>query len=190
MTTCCEYWRDVWDRKGKSITDNLQYLDGFEQSPLNPKEISDWIIKQLNIQPEDRVLEVGSGAGMLSQYIAKKCNYIGMDYTKSLVDKHIKILGNSVFVAEANDIPFKDKYFDKSFSYSVFHYFPDKQYTKDAIQEMIRVTKDSIFIGDIPRESSVKNHLVYIFDDFPLGSVYDMKFCNQDRFNVLIKVHS
>ena len=188
MMARCEYWKDVWDKKGKNQTDDLQWLDGFEESPLDPKDISDWIIKQIHIQPEDKVLEVGCGSGMIAQYIAKKCDYIGIDYTKSLVDKHIKLLGNSVLIAEANDIPFRDKYFDRVFSYSVFHYFPTKQYANDVVREMLRVSKGDIFIGDIPKRSSVNEHLVYIFDDFPMGSIYDMKFCNQDRFNVLVKV--
>lgn len=178
-------WKKIWEKKGTTPTSDLRWLDGFEDSPLNPYEIAKWIIKQLNIDKEDRVLEVGAGSGMIAQYISPFCHYVGIDYAKSLVDKHIHILGNSVLLSEANDIPFKDKYFDKSFAYSVFHYFPDREYVNQVISEMKRVTKNKIFLGDLPMKSRREDHLLFNTSDFD-GCMFDMKVCNANRFNVKI----
>lgn len=188
MTTCCEYWRGVWEKKGKTPTDDLRLLDGFENSPMVPEQVAKWIMKQLDIKKSDKVLEVGCGSGMIGKYISPHCNYTGIDYSESLVQKHILLLKNQVIVAEANDIPFEDKRFDKSFAYSVFHYFPDKDYTKQVIDEMKRVTKEMIYIGDLPLKSKRPEHQLFSLNEFEYGSEFNMKYCNEDRFNVRIKI--
>ncbi len=178
-------WQKIWEKKGKANTDNLFELDGFEATVVNPKSVANKIIKLLNIKKTDRVLEVGCGAGMLAQYL--NCNYVGVDYSSFLVKKHIKLLGHSVLVAEANNLPFKNKSFDKVFAYSVFHYFYDKEYARKALKEMKRVSKGEIFIGDLPETSHRRNHLLFKRDNFK-GEITERFFDgNGRRFNVLIK---
>jgi ubiquinone/menaquinone biosynthesis C-methylase UbiE len=109
---------------------------------------------------------------------------------ESLLKKHIQLLGNSVLLAEADDIPFKNKYFDMSISYSVFHYFPDKKYFRDVMDELMRVTKTRIFIGDVPFVSHDVHHLTYTLHDFEQYSgIFSSKGCsNKNRFSVMIDV--
>lgn len=175
-------WKEIWERKGKLETNDLKKLDGFEATTINPEEVASQIIKILDIKKSDKVLEIGCGAGMIAQYL--DCDYIGTDYSESLVKKHIELLKRSVLVAEANDIPFKNKYFNKAFSYSVFHYFPDKEYVKEVIKELKRVCKGKIFIGDLPERSHRKEHLLFRKSEFQ--GVFSEGFYNKDRFNVLI----
>lgn len=181
--TKTESWRKIWERKGILETNDLKKLDGFEATTVNPREIAKKISEILKIQKTDKVLEVGCGAGMIAQYL--DCDYIGIDYSKSLVKKHVEILKHSVLVAEADNIPFKDKYFDKAFSYSVFHYFPNKDYGRKVIKEMKRVCKGQIFIGDLPITSHRKEHLLFNKDDFS-GEISE-GFYTKIRFNILIK---
>lgn len=180
-------WKEVWQRKGETITRDVNWLDAWDETiPIDIEHVADEITKHLEIGPKDKVLDVGCGAGALAKYIAPICKqYIGIDYTPSLVDKHIKILHNSVLLSEANDIPFKDNYFDKSFSFSIFQYFPNKTYSKEVLKEMKRVTKGPIFIGDIPFKSHRKEHLLYNSQEFP-NSISFKGYWNPDRFNVLI----
>jgi len=89
-------------------------------------------------------------------------------------------------VAEANDIPFKDNYFDKSFSYSVFHYFQDKEYAKKAFDEMKRVTIGNIYVGDLPPLSHRKEHLLFSANDFDDGIISGGLY-NPIRFNLTFK---
>ena len=188
-----EYWEEVWARKGDTNTLDLRTLNGYEATTADSEFISNFITNSLCVSNSDKVLDIGCGAGMLSQHIAKKCIYSGVDKSQSLIDKHIKILGNNVKVSEANDLPFRDKEFDVSFSFGVFHYFPDESYVISVIREMIRVTKFNIFIGDLPVESKRPEHTLFnkkfferLFKNIEFSTgLYEPNA--KYRFNVLVK---
>jgi len=180
------YWKEVWERKGNGNTKSLEELDGYEDTSANVKEIARQIVKELDIKETDKVLEVACGAGGLAQYI--KCGeYVGVDYSTSLVKKHIELLNNSVLHGEANDLIFKDKTFDKVICFGAFHYFPNQAYAKQAIAELKRVAKEAIFIGDLPMTSHRDTHLLYDKKDFDGWKIMD-GYYNPCRFNVSLKL--
>ena len=127
------YWKEVWERKGNSDTKCLEELDGYEDTTADVQAIAKHIVEELDIKETDSVLEVACGAGGLAQYI-KCANYVGVDYSASLVKRHIEILNNSVLHGEANNLIFKDKTFDKVICFGAFHYFPNEEYAKQAIK--------------------------------------------------------
>ena len=176
-------WHEIWEKKGDLDTKDLVLLDGFENRQVNPEKIANKISNQLDLNKDDRILEIGCGAGMIAQYL--KCNYVGLDYSKSLVKKHIQILNNSVLHGSANNLLFRDKAFDKVFCYSVFHYFKNKNYAIEVINEMKRVSKKMIFIGDLPFKSHEKEHLLFDRKDFGDWIITD-GFYNKDRFNIIL----
>lgn len=152
-------WKEIWERKGNDTSDDLILLNGYEATKVEPKMVVQALNEALQIKPTDRLLEVGCGAGMLAQHF--DCEYVGMDYSASLVKKHIEILKNSVLVGEAGDLPFKDRSFDKVVAFGIFHYFPSLDYAARAMNEMLRVTRQAVFIGDIPLQSHSTDHLLY-----------------------------
>ena len=184
MKTKTDYWKKIWTKKGLSQTNNLRELDGYERVSIDEKIIVKGIVNRLNIKGNDKVLEVGCGAGLLAQHL--NCDYVGVDYSLTLVKKHIKLLNDSVLIAEANNLPFKDNYFDKVFSYGVFFYFPDKEYAMQAVREMKRVCKNKgkVYIGDLPFKSHRNTHLLFKKTDFK-GRIFKGFWIN-DRFDVLL----
>ncbi|MEH2081153.1 MAG: class I SAM-dependent methyltransferase [Nostoc sp.] len=180
-------WHDVWERKRHLDTVDLKELNGYEETTIDPKMVANQITKILEIKPTNKILEVGCGAGMLAQYL--NCDYVGVDYSQSLVKKHIKLLNNSVIHGSGNNLIFKDNSFDKAFSYSVFHYFPNLEYAQTVIEEMKRVSKTSIFIGDLTIRSHRSEHILFKPQNFPMAEI-SKGFYNPDRFNVLIKHNS
>lgn len=80
-----ETWKQIWTRKGRAAggIDDLLAFDGYERTQVNMEEVAAQIIRRLDIRKEDRVLEVGCGAGALAQYL--DCDYTGIDYSPTLV---------------------------------------------------------------------------------------------------------
>ncbi len=181
-------WKEVWERKGETGFKDIRWMNGYEDTQADGKKISSVILTTLGISSEHNVLEVGCGAGYIAQFISPHCNYYGIDRSKSLVDKHRKILGSSVCISEANSIPFADNSFDHAFCNGVFHYFPDHEYAWNVISEMQRVSKGKIFISDLPMRSKRSSHLLFtkeMFDGCKISSgLYEPHVRN--RFNVLI----
>ena len=148
-----ETWKQIWTRKGRAEggIEDLLAFDGYERTQVDMEEVAAEISRRLDIQKEDKVLEVGCGAGALAQYL--DCDYTGIDYSPTLVRRHIELLHNPVLVGEAANLPFKDKTFDKVICYGVFLYFDDKEYAQRAAEELLRVAKKSVLIGELPIRS-------------------------------------
>lgn len=196
------FWKQVWDSKGKSNSDDLLYLDGYEHLniPFNSEMMVKQIIEQTGIIKSDKVLEVGCAAGFLGREFTKFCCYEGIDYSEGLIEKHKKLFNNRVFCMEAMDLNFPTNYFDKIFAYGVFQYFPDKTYSEGVFIKMIDMAKDAIFIGDLKVSSDNDKHLTYEKDEFEdLCKFYLMNKCtykvtdclynpsDKNRFNIVVK---
>lgn len=185
--TANETWKQIWERKGKAEGKDLLSFDGYEATQVDMEEVARQITKRLDIQKSDKVLEVGCGAGALAQYL--DCNYTGMDYSHTLVKKHIEILHNSVLTGEAADLPFKDHSFDKVICYGVYLYFDDKEYAKKATSELLRVARKSVLIGELPIRSHRKEHLLFTKDEFEGWEISDGFYdpYRNDRFNAIYR---
>lgn len=114
------------------------------------------IREKLQIQPEDRVLEVGCGSGsLLSIVLHPDQRGVGFDLCEALVKRKNDFATRpewlSLGVCEAGAVPVRSSLYDKVFSYSVFQCFPSKEYTRQVIAELMRVCKPggTILIGDI-----------------------------------------
>lgn len=187
-------WKEIWTKKGamEGTKEDIRIYDGWEKSTADMKETADKIKTELGIKSTDRVLEVGCGAGGLAQYM--DCEYIGIDFSKTLVSRCMEFFQKSAIYSEANDLPFKDNYFDKCFSWGVFLYFPTKEYVREAISEMLRVTGGGVFIGELPKASHDEKHMLYTEEEF-LNLGFDVTRGWSDpyrdiRFNACLKIRN
>lgn len=171
-------WDDVWINKGLESTDNLKQLNGYELTNFDANSSWKKIKNLFNIQDSDTILEVGCGAGYISQYI--KNQYTGIDKSNTLLKKHFDLLGpgKTLINGEASNIPFQTNSFDYVICIAVLHYMPDIEYVRKSISEMVRVSKKGVFIGNIRkktydhRPSHFKyngpyRHLIVKKSDFP-----------------------
>jgi len=175
-------WKEIWTQKGavEGGPQDVYMYGGWEKSTkdaeeanLKIRETFEHIVKELDIKKTDRVLEVGCGAGAFAEHFGNYLEegmYCGIDFSSSLVDKCNRFFGRgnvSAITAEANDIPFRDAYFDKVFCYGLFFYFPSKEYAAQVMSEMCRVGKSGVFIGEIAHASEHESkHLLIDKKDF------------------------
>ena len=175
-------WLAVWQRKGSEETTDLVRLDGFEHTTIEPAAVAAGIGAALELRPEDSVLEVGCGAGMLARLL--RCRYVGVDYSPAMVDRFSTLHPLPALVGAADELPFRDHCFDKVFAFSVFQYFPDPDYAARALGEMCRVARRAVFVGDLPVRSHSAHHQLYRREQFD-GWTITAGFYNPDRFNAL-----
>jgi SAM-dependent methyltransferase len=179
-------WLEVWERKGRTDTTDLRTLDGFEHTTIDPVVVARRITEILALRPDETVLEVGCGAGMLAAHVPGK--YTGVDYSPAMIGKFLALQpGRHAEVSEARSLRFADRSFDKVFAFSVFQYFPDAAYAADAIAELRRVARQAIFIGDLPLRSHSADHRLYTKEHFAGWEVSD-GFYNPDRFNACLRL--
>ena len=188
-------WKDIWNKKGKEDSNNLFVLNGYEDTTFSPNDTINNIINKLKLKSTDKVLEIGSGAGLITQGLQTQCNYYGIDYSDTLVKKNILINNSKIIHCEANRLPFKDNYFDYTFSVGVFEYFPSKEYALQVIKEMERVSKNSIYILNIRNKTHEQKlakhkydgtftHLIYSIEDFKEFKIVPSTYESENRFSV------
>ena len=161
-------WREIWEQKGKEpgTVDDVYIYGGWnksngskEEAHREIKRIFDKLVKELDISPDSKVLELGSGAGAYAMHFRDYLTdgmYCGVDFSQSLVDKCNKFFGCGNVISlcsEASDLPFRDAYFDVVFCYGLFFYFADESYAEKVIKEMERVSKRVCFVGEIAHSS-------------------------------------
>ena len=181
-----DFWKKIWDSKGRSDSSDLLFLDGYEHltQSFDGKEISNRILQELNASPVDAILEVGCGAGFLAREL-QNFKYIGVDYSGPIIEKHKELFPHhNVMVSEASSLPFADDAFDHVFCYGLFQYLPDRHYADKTIQEMERVCKSGIFLGDLKSEKTRDTHFVYPKKDL-IDMNYKITTCIYDELDLI-----
>lgn len=128
-----------FDDKRKFVDDFFEMLRPFDRDPSN------W-----------RTLEVGGEGGMLAGLMARHVGHlIGTDIVNSQLayhgemlqllkekfarnDEHLPLDRLEFLVADAQDLPFRDNWFNFCFSQNAFEHIPDPE---RALRELIRVTQ-------------------------------------------------
>ena len=174
------FWKEIWDDKGVSASTDLYFLDGCDhlEGILNSNNICKGIVSLLDITEGDSILEVGCGAGFLSREFTRSYKYTGIDYSQPIITKHKDIFpSHNVECGNANDIQFPDKHFDYVFCFGVYQYLPSYEYATKAIQEIIRVSKRGVLLGDLKETSTRPQHL-----PCPVNKIKELGFSITDPF--------
>ena len=141
-----------WERQGNNTDPILAAHLVHKGKPVDCyDELAQEYAERLDLQPDDRVLEIGCGSGVLLQRIKPLVMEIaGTDFSANMLN-HIKDKNIETHVCEARTQPFEDEEFDKVYCHGVFQYFPDEEYASCVINEMLRVCKEdgTVLIGDI-----------------------------------------
>lgn len=100
------------------------------------------LIEILKLNKREKILDAGCGEGQLADFLRGYSLY-GVDLSKNAVRKAKKRGYKKAIVGELNNLPFKDKVFDKTISIQVFQYLTDP---RGDFKELVRLTKKQIII--------------------------------------------
>lgn len=142
--------KNFWNNQacGTATIDKEKYsLEYFEDIERNRYDLQPEIFNfaQFTRFHNKRLLEVGVGAGTdFIQWIRAGAECYGIDLTPEAIDhvnRRLEVYGlecKDLLVADAEDLPFVDNYFDLIYSWGVIHHSPN---TIKALEEIIRVLK-------------------------------------------------
>ena len=144
-------------------------------------------IEQLDIKPNDKVLEIGMGNGFFVKYILEKdetVQYIGCDYSDEMIAESFNC--NNEFIkkgqarfnrANINKLPYKNEYFSIVFTVNTI-YFWDQAET--ALSELKRVLQNNgqLIISLRPE---------WVMDKLPVSGYGFTKYSREDCIGLLTK---
>jgi ubiquinone/menaquinone biosynthesis C-methylase UbiE len=119
----------------------IGHVMSFEHGP-----VTHWTLEQMDIQPRDRVLDVGCGAGKaleLLAHLAPRGFVVGLDHSETMVFQALsrnraRVLAGqlSVRMGDVGRMPFADASFDKVCAIETLYFWPEP---KAALEEIHRV---------------------------------------------------
>lgn len=136
------YWKDVTSEANDktSSESHVKKLHNGDSKTAGENAVFH-TLSMMNYNVGERLLYYGCGFGRLVPYfLEKKLDYNGIDISEAMIKeckKHYILIENKFQVAEGEDLPFSDNYFDKIVCYGVF----DACYQEQALAEMFRVLK-------------------------------------------------
>ncbi|BAZ47218.1 hypothetical protein NIES4102_42640 (plasmid) [Chondrocystis sp. NIES-4102] len=161
------------------------------------KEFTYSVIDLLDIQPNDRVLEIGFGSGMGIQRLAKLAStgYIaGIDYSKEMVEQATamnlkKVEAGLVDLRQGSveSLPFEDNTFNKALAVNSMQVWSD---AAKALQEIRRVQKKvegKIALGFTPYSGQSSHGLIEILTT---AGFTEVKLVNLDDGFCLLAIAS
>jgi ubiquinone biosynthesis O-methyltransferase len=141
-----KYYNNVWHKEGYQGL----ILFGIDIGKMYHKERQKSVLKSLNLQKKDTVLDAGCGEGFFSIKISKECKKVyGVDIAKTAFQKNNTKKGNVIFKKmNIERLEFPDEFFDKITCVETIEHVlnPDK-----VLKECHRVLKkDGIFVISYP----------------------------------------
>ena len=116
--------------------------------PRRNRQLVEWTISMLDLQPTDRVLEIGSGSGVALQLAARCCTIglvAGVDSDPAMVRRSRKrnalhMTYGRVFIREGSvsNLPYPDGSFDKVFSINSVQTWPSQLGDLKEIRRVLR----------------------------------------------------
>lgn len=154
------------------ITDNLATRIWFHKNfSINKQAWHDWVIEKLSIQPGMKVLELGSGTGVLWQSYKDDFGEISLvlsDFSQTMVESLVENYGDKKGIDDikqirAEAIPYDDETFDLVIANHMLYHVN----LETALAEIKRVLKPNgkLFASTMGERNMEKLHdLVYQFD--------------------------
>jgi amino acid adenylation domain-containing protein len=164
-----DQWRDLWQNayEEESILDPAFNISGWNSSysgePIPAAEMREWVettAERINALKPQRVLEVGSGTGLLVARVAPNCNhYLATDFSPAAIANIAKLKASRDDMAAVETLQtnadslaeLAEQRFDVVIINSVAQYFPNQNYLLEVLESINEMLSDGghIFLGDL-----------------------------------------
>jgi amino acid adenylation domain-containing protein len=164
-----DQWRDLWQNAytEERALDPAFNISGWNSSysgePIPAADMREWVettATRINSYCPDRVLEIGSGTGLLVARVAPNCSrYVATDFSPAAITAidNLKSSRSDLGAVETlqttadslNDL--QGQQFDMIVINSVAQYFPDQEYLLELLQTVTKLLSKGghIFLGDL-----------------------------------------
>nr|WP_269773179.1 class I SAM-dependent methyltransferase [Bacillus safensis] len=115
----------------------------------NHHNINEWTLQLLNIQENDRILEIGTGRGITLSKVAEKLDrgkVYGVDASRHMIKyakrKHKKLAEQDkavITLGKAEKLPFEDRSFNKLFTVQTIYYLKDIEQVMKEVYRVLQV---------------------------------------------------
>ncbi len=156
-------WKQFWQQQANAENPLLQVgrKGGLVQQENFLEEYAAYIAGQLQLTPEDIVLDVCCGNGMLTHYLAKYCKAIvGIDFSQPHINYAQQYYASDTIGFKCMDAlqlgaaVFTDEIGKQGFTKSTlcfsFQYFESVQSGLQVVEGIFKHTQQQLFLGDIP----------------------------------------
>lgn len=133
---------DYWDGDRRICYGGYRYMEG------RWEKVARALVSHYNIQPGDKILDVGCGKGFLLYDFLKvipDLEIFGIDISEYAIENSKPEIKDRLQVANANALPFADSTFDLVISITTLHNLHNYDLFK-ALQEIERVGKKNKYI--------------------------------------------
>lgn len=170
-------WQEYWNQLARDHTNHHAQVARFMgEKPVNDQIIDDiagHIAAMLDLKPDQQLLDVCCGNGVITQKLAEKClQVVGVDISEEqLSAAGQKAISENIVYQYGDVIDLTDYVrgeFDKISMYFSFQYLDSYRKGKKAISQMIQLLRPGgeIFIGDVPDYDRLANFYPSSWDRF------------------------
>lgn len=145
------YWNNDYLEYWKALTKEANIIGGDDKTSVKKETAGDFktvgeqtaleLFDKIKLEPGDRILDLGCGFGRFYKYFSKY-EYYGIDISEAMIkeaQKQYPEAKRKFMVAEGEELPFPNGFFDKVVCFEVF----DACYQEKTLIEMLRITKDN-----------------------------------------------
>jgi len=121
------------------------------------EQLNKWgVVKQItDFSKKDIILDLGSGTGIILPELSKKVKFVfAVDNSIRMLTKSPKLENVKYVLADAEKLPFQDKYFDKTISLTMLQ---DVKEWDAVLKEISRVTREKAVITFLKRNKNIND---------------------------------
>ena len=145
-----QYQTEFWD------CGNREYEDKVERIAL----------QKLLPKTGKRCLEIGAGAGRLTQELNHIDHIVLLDYSRSQIEQAQNLLGNSskytFVVADAYKPPFADQAFDAALMVRIIHHLTDPQHVLSLVNKLLK--PNGCLVLEFANKRNIKSIIRYLLN--------------------------